>query len=76
MVKADEYCTYEEDGKVVKEKYTEFELLRAKVDRLLAEVILIGKILRNADLKITEETEAATDEWHILDDVYEELEEE
>ena len=60
MKKADDKVSLDEEGKE-KEKYTNFEMLEAKVEVLKEEVELIGGILRQHDLTFKEETEVNKD---------------
>ncbi len=60
MKKADDKVSFDEEGKE-KEKYTNFEMLEAKVEVLKEEVELIGGILRQHDLTFKEETEVNKD---------------
>ena len=71
MEKADDKVSFDEEGKE-KEKYTNFEMLKAKVDVLKEEVELIGGILRQHNLTFKEETEVSKD---IDDETFKKLDE-
>lgn len=73
MKKADDKVEFEGDkGKMEKEKYTNFEMVEAKVDVLKEEVELIGAILRQHNLTFKEETEVSKD---LDDETFKRLEE-
>ncbi len=73
MKKADDKVEFEGDeDKMEKEKYTNFEMLEAKVEVLKEEVELIGGILRQHNLTFKEETEVAKD---IDDETFKKLDE-
>ena len=62
MKKADDKVEFEGDeGKMEKEKYSNFEMVEAKVDVLKEEIELIGGILKQNDLVFTEKTEVSKD---------------
>ena len=72
-MKADDKVEFEGDeGKMEKEKYTNFEMLQAKVEVLKEEVELIGGILRQNNLAFKEETEVSKD---LDDETFKKLEE-
>lgn len=72
MVKADDKVQYEEDGKMVDEKYTHFEELRKRVEQLQENMDEIARILIENGLKRTEEISAP---YFDTDKLYEDLEE-